>query len=241
MLVKLDHPGLLARAVEIISELVTEVRLKFTENGLTITAIDPANVAMVNFKLPKSSFSHFEINNDRLGINLDNLKQVLKRCGIGSQLVMETEENMLKIFIHDRIKRNFNLALIEIQSEDKELPSLEFAARVEIASVDLVASIEDCNVVSDACTFHIKEGNFIIEAKSLNSTRSEFSGDEVKLQAEDCKAKYSLEYLQKFMKGAKMSVKTVLNFASDYPLKMSVTNEQMELTFILAPRVETDD
>ena len=241
MLLTLSNPKIFSDIIGIISELVTEVRIKVNKDVISLTAIDPANVAMVNFKLPKSSFSHFEINNDRLGINLDNLKQVLKRCGIGSQLVMETEENMLKIFIHDRIKRNFNLALIEIQSEDKELPSLEFAARVEIASVDLVASIEDCNVVSDACTFHIKEGNFIIEAKSLNSTRSEFSGDEVKLQAEDCKAKYSLEYLQKFMKGAKMSVKTVLNFASDYPLKMSVTNEQMELTFILAPRVETDD
>ena len=44
MLVKLDNPVLLARAVEIISELVTEVRMKVGEFGMSISAMDPAPV-----------------------------------------------------------------------------------------------------------------------------------------------------------------------------------------------------
>ena len=56
MLIKLENPGLLSRVVEIISELVTEVRIKVDENGLSITAMDPANVSMVRFVLAKSSF-----------------------------------------------------------------------------------------------------------------------------------------------------------------------------------------
>ena len=78
----------------------------------------------------------------------------------------------------------------------------------EINSIDLVTSIEDCAIVADACSFKIDEGRFVIEAKSLNSAMSEFSGDEVKMQAENCKAKYSIEYLQKFMKGSRLSEKT---------------------------------
>ena len=57
-------------------------------------------------------------------------------------------------------------------------------------------------VVADACSFIIQNGKFIIEAKGLNSASSEFSGDEASINAEDCKAKYSLEYLSKFIKGA---------------------------------------
>jgi len=108
-------------------------------------------------------------------------------------------------------------------------------------SVDLVASIEDCVVVSDACSFIIDSGKFIVEAKGLNSARSEFSGDEAKIEAENCKAKYSLEYLQKFLKGAKLIEKTLLSFAEDHPLKVQFKTDYLELSFILAPRVETGD
>ena len=241
MLVKLENPLLLSRAVEIISELVSEVKLKVNEFGMSITAMDPANVAMVRFKLPKSAFPQFETGEEVLGINLDDLKRILKRCGPRSSLILEKKENLLEIEIQDRIKRNFSLGLIEIEGEDKELPNLEYSSLVELNSIDLIASIEDCAIVGDACSFKIDENKFIIEAKGLNSARSEFSGDEAKIQAENCKSKYSLEYLQKFIKASKLCEKTTLQFANDHPLNMNVKTESMELSFILAPRVETED
>jgi len=152
---------------------------------------------------------------------------------------------LLEIQIQDRIRRNFTLNLLDIDIEDIDFnvktERMEFTSKVEMDSVDLVASIEDCAVVSDACSFSIDSGKFIVEAKGLNSARSEFSGDEAKITAEDCKAKFSLEYLQKFMKGAKLHDKTILKFANDHPLKIEIRPEHMELSFILAPRVETDD
>ncbi len=241
MLVKLDNPLLLSKVIDILSELVTEVRIKFNEFGLSIGAIDPANVALVSFKLPKSSFSQFETGEEVLGINLDDLKRILKRCGGGSSLILEKKENFLNILIQDKIKRNFSLNLIEVEAEEKEIPELEYTARVEISSSDLIDSVEDCLVVADACSFIVQEGKFIIEAKGINSAMSEFSGDEAKIEAENCKVRYSLEYLQKFMKGAKLVEKTILNFAEDHPLKLDIKSEHMELNFLLAPRVENED
>jgi len=241
MLVKLENPILLTRVIELISELVTEVRIKVSEFGFSITAIDPANVAMVGFKLPKSSFSQFEAGSEVLGVNLDSLKSVLRRCGSKSSLIIEKQGNLLKVQIQDRIKRNFTLSLIDIESEDKEMPSLDYSSRVELASNDLIDSIEDCSIVADACSFIIDSDKFIIEAKGLNSARSEFSGDEAKIEAENCRARYSLEYLQKFIKGSKLSDKTILRFSDDHPLRVDIKPEHMELSFILAPRVETED
>lgn len=241
MRVKLDNPLIFSRIIEIISELVMEVRIRFNEYGLSISAIDPANVAMINFRLPRSAFTEYETGEEVLGVNLDNLKRVLKRCGNGSSLILEKKENLLNISIQDRIKRKFSLNLIEIESEEKEMPSLEYTAKVEIDSKDLIDSIDDCGVVADACSFIVQEGKFIIEAKSIDSARAEFSGDEAKISAEECRSKYSLEYLGKFMKGAKLVDKTVLNFAEDHPLKVSIRSEHMELNFLLAPRVENED
>ena len=241
MRVKLESPGLLSRVIEILSELVTDVRMKFNDSGLSITAMDPANVAMVNFLLPRASFSEFVGGEEVLGINLDNFKRILKRSGISSSLIMETKDNVLEIVIQDRIKRNFSLALIEVEGEEKKMPDLEFSSRVELGSSDFVDSIEDCVVVADACAFIISEGKFFIEATGLNSARSEFSGDEAKIEAENCKSRYSLEYLQKFIKASKLSDRTLLKFANDHPMRMDLKTDFMELSFLLAPRVETED
>lgn len=241
MKVKLENPSLISRAIEIISELVTEVRIKVNDFGMSITAMDPANVAMVNFKVPKSAFTEFEVGQENLGVNLDDLKRILKRCGGKSSLIIERKENVLNFQIQDRIARNFNLTLIDVDSEEKEMPNLEFSAKVELTSVDFVDVVEDCAVVSDSVSFVTSEGNFIIKAGRVNSTRAEFSGDVASIEAEDAKSKYSLEYLQKFLKAAKICEKTLIRFASDHPLRLDFKTEGMELSFILAPRVETED
>ncbi len=241
MRVKLNDPKIFSEVISIISELVTESKLKFNESGMSIVAIDPANVAMVSFKIPKESFSEFNSNNEVLGINLDNFKSVLRRAKTSSTLIMQNTDNMLNIEIIDRVKRNFSLALIEIDSEDKDPPQLEFLSQIQMSPSDLVDSIEDCLIVADSCTFISFPDKFIIEATGLNSARSEFSSDEVKIISGNSKSKYSLEYLQKFVKASKISDRVFVNFSSDSPCKIEFKQNKIELAFILAPRVENED
>src|SRR3989338_3885630 len=119
MLLKLPSPKLFSDVVSIISELVTDVRLKVTKDGLSVTAIDPANVAMVYFRIPADLFSQFEVEKDEvLGVNLENLRAVLRRCSMGSSLTIQREDNLLKIGIQDKIKRDFTLSLIDIEGEE---------------------------------------------------------------------------------------------------------------------------
>lgn len=240
MLAKIDNPKILSEIIGIISELVTEVRLRFDKNGLSIVAIDPANVSLVSFVLPSVAFSQYEVEEEVLGVSLENLKAILRRAGITSSLIFQTEDNTLKIDIHDKVKRTFRLALIEISSEEKAAPNLEFTNKIEIAGVDLQDSIEDCSIVADSCSFQVKDGKFIIEASGLNSTKSEFSTDEAKIEGTDAKSRYSLEYLQKFIKGVKLVDKVRINFSNDYPLRMEFGSQSFNLSFVLAPRVETE-
>ncbi|MBS3084758.1 hypothetical protein J4411_02495 [Candidatus Pacearchaeota archaeon] len=242
MKLKIDNPALFTKAIELISDLVLEVRIKINEFGLSVVAIDPGNISMVSLKIPKSAFSQFESGNDVLGVNLENLKKILKRVSKTASLILEKKENYLEIKIEDKINRLFTLNLIEVEREDKEFPEhLEFSSKIIMNSQDLIDSIEDCLVVSDACSFIIKEGKFIIESKETNSARTEFSSDEAKIDAEDCHVRYSLEYLQKFTKAGKQFPETILKFAEDHPLRIDFISEHLNLSFLLAPRVETED
>ena len=242
MKLKLDNPKLFADLISIISELVTEVKFKVNQEGLSLNAIDPANVAMVHFKMPSSLFSQFELPKDEIiGINLENLKAVLRRCKAGSSLILEKDDNILKIGIHDKVKRDFSLALLDIDSEEKELPQWEFKSVIKMDAEAFVEIVEDCLVVSDACTFIAEPQRFIVEASGLNSARAEFSSDEIEIYSDSGKARFSLDYLNKFTKGAKISSKVTLSFSDNHPMRIDFPTGNVMLSFVLAPRIEQDD
>lgn len=238
MILKLDNPKMFSDIISLISELVTEVRIRVDKHGLGIVAIDPANVALVSFKIPSSAFSAFEEKEEVIGVSLDSLKNVLKRAGINSSLVMQTEENILKIEINDKVRRVFNLALINLEQEEKTMPMLEFSCKVELSSSEFSEAIADCSIITESCSIMINEGKFAIEAKGLNSTKSEFPG--AKVQGTNGKSKYSLEYLQKFTRACRLVNNVEISFSDDYPLKLEF-KDKWELAFILAPRVDSED
>jgi len=242
MHLKLENPRLFSDIISIISELVTEVRIKVTKEGLSLTAVDPANVAMVHFRMPSDLFSEYQLEKDEiLGINLDNLKAVLRRCKPGSSLILEKGDNALKFSIHDKIKRDFSLALLDIDVEEKEMPKWEFNSVIKLNSDSLVEVLEDCSVVSDACTFIAEPNKFTVEAKGpLNSARAQFSSDEVEIHSDFSTARFSLEYLNKFTKGAKISSNVSINFSDNHPMRINFPTGNVMLSFILAPRIEQD-
>ncbi|MBU0976891.1 MAG: DNA polymerase sliding clamp [Nanoarchaeota archaeon] len=243
MKLTLQSPKIFSDIVTIISELVTEVRIKINKDGMSLTAIDPANVAMVYFKIPNSLFLDFDLEKEEeeIGVNLNNLKAVLRRVKPGASLAIERVENLLKLSIRDRVKRDFSLALIEIDVDEKPLPEWEFNSVVKLNSDTFTEVIEDCSVVSDACTFIAEPDKFIVEAHGLNSARAEFSSDEAEIHSGNSTARFSLEYLSKFIKGAKISNQSTLSFSDNHPMRLDFHTGDVVLSFVLAPRVEQDD
>ncbi len=243
MQLKLDNPKMLADIVSIVSELVTEVKMKVTKEGISVTAIDPANVAMIYFKMPADLFSQFDLQNDEiLGLNLENFKAVLRRCRLGSSLTLSKQDNALQLTIQDRVKRDFTLSLIEIDTEEKELPVWEFKSVIKMDSESFVEVVEDCTVVSDACTFIAEPNKFTVEASGpLNSARAQFSSEEVEVHSDFSTARFSLEYLNKFVKGSKISSTVTINFSDNHPMRINFPTGNIMLSFILAPRIEQED
>ena len=70
MKLTLAEPKYLKESISIISELVNEARFKITKDAIELVAMDPANVAMVVFKLLSSIFVEYDVQEDtELAIN----------------------------------------------------------------------------------------------------------------------------------------------------------------------------
>ena len=90
----------LTECAKAIVGVVDEAILTITENGLEVNAVDPANVAMVGLKLPRSIFATFEFESSeeqlKIGIDFANLLRVLKSWK-GGIVELELHEKKLSI------------------------------------------------------------------------------------------------------------------------------------------------
>jgi proliferating cell nuclear antigen len=244
----LAEPGYLKDSISILSELVNEARFKISKEGLECVAMDPANVAMVIFKLLASNFVEFHIDKDvEICINLANFKQVLKRATVADILTLETiEENKLKIQLKSSTTRTFSLPLLELEENDQKVPSLEFPICIKLKANALNEAINDADIVAESVTFNAEPGLFCVKAEGdLSKVHIEIKNDDLNKITSDIsasvKAKYSIEYLKKIMQGSKISDDVEIKFNQDYPLKVDYkVLDKLLLSFILAPRVDND-
>ncbi|MCF7798515.1 proliferating cell nuclear antigen (pcna) [Candidatus Woesearchaeota archaeon] len=246
MKLTLAEPKYLKESVAIISEIVTEATLKITSEAVALVAMDPANVALVIFKLLSSSFVTYDIEGPtNITVNLNNLKQVLRRVKSNDTLTLELEENKLKVTLQSTSKRTFHLPLIELDDKEQRVPDLSFVATIVMQSSTLIDAVDDVDVVGESVTFSATQDKFSISSKGdLTKAAVDIPADKTtKIVCEDegVKAKYSIEYLKKMMQGAKIADVVQIKFSRDYPLRLEyVVQNKLELSFVLAPRVDND-
>ncbi|MBI2541982.1 proliferating cell nuclear antigen (pcna) [Candidatus Woesearchaeota archaeon] len=247
MRLTLAEPSYLKESIAIISDLVNEARFKITPNAIELVAMDPANVAMVVFKLLSSSFTEYDVTKDtEIAINLANLKQVLRRASPKDMLTLELEEGRLKIELKSGTTRTFNLPIIDLEDKEQKVPDLKFPVTIKTSSSVLNEAVADVDVVGESVAFIAEPKKFTLHAEGdLNQAKIDIKEDEITKISMDgnekVKAKYSIEYLKKMINGSKLSGDVTIQFNKDYPLKLEYkTVDKVMLSFILAPRVEND-
>jgi proliferating cell nuclear antigen len=235
----------LKEGVSIISDLVTEGIFKITPDNIELIAMDPANVAMVVFRLMGSTFTEYEVSKpENLGVNLANFKQVLKRAGPNDSITLEVEENQLKITIKGTSTRTFHIPLIDVEDKEQKIPEFKFTATITTEASILNEAIEDADIVGESVSFIAEPKRFIVSASGdLSKANIDIDASEgTKITAIDkIKAKYSIEYLKKMIQASKLSDKVKIQFAKDYPLELEYKEtNKVQLLFVLAPRVDND-
>lgn len=248
MRLTLAEPGYLKESIAIISDLVNEARFRVSQDAIELVAMDPANVAMVVFKLLSSAFTEYDVKKDtEMAINLGNFKQILRRASPKDMLTLELDaDNRLKIELRSNTTRTFNLPIIELEEKEQKVPDLKFPVTIKTTSGILNEAIADVDVVGESVAFIAEPKKFTLLAEGdLNQAKIEIREDDsTKVETnstEKIKAKYSIEYLKKMINGSKLSDEVTIQFNKDYPLKLEYkVIDKVMLSFILAPRVEND-
>lgn len=247
MRLTLAEPNYLRDSISIISELVNEASFKVKKNSIELIAMDPANVAMVIFKLLSSAFTEYKVEKDtELAINLANLKQILRRAKASDSLTMELEEGKLKLTLQGTSKRTFYMPIIDLEEKEQRVPDLHFPVTIKTKTGVLTDAVEDVDVVAESVSLIVEPKKLTVSAEGdLSKANIEIpsQGDTIIVTdtPDKIRAKYSIEYLKKMMAAGKIADDVTIQFNKDYPLKLEYKAvDKIFLSFILAPRVEND-
>lgn len=241
----LAETKLIKEPITIISDLVNEAKFKIKKDSIEMIAMDPANVAMVVFRLLSSSFIEYTVKEETvIAINLNNLKQVLRRIKASDNLLLEVADSKLKLTLSGSTVRTFFLPLIDIDEKEQKVPDLKFKTTIHCPSSMLNDAIEDVEIIAESVTLLAEEKKFTVSAtgdssKALVEIKSE---ENITIKTDEkVKSKYSIEYLKKMIQGSKISTHVDISFNKDYPLKLEYQElDKIQLMFILAPRIEND-
>lgn len=68
---------LLKDSIAALTVIVDEVRFKISPEGISVKAVDPANVAMVIFELGSTAFEEFSADECEIGVDLTKITDLL--------------------------------------------------------------------------------------------------------------------------------------------------------------------
>ena len=245
MKIIIDDAPKLKDAVDTIVNLVEEGLFEVGKDGIRLKAMDPSQISMISFFMPKEAFSTYEISEERkLGIDVDKLSKVLGRARAGESAELGLDDGRIVVsFRGKKNRRTFRLPLIEMTGGLEREPKIEYSNRVKLVSDALKEILKDAKLVSSHVRLLLDDGGFRVEIKGdEGEIKEEFDSgcEELKeLEGKDAKATFPLQYMEDIIRASKGGSEITIYLETDRPLKIEYEVEGAKSTYYLAPRIES--
>lgn len=231
--------------VDVVSTLVDEAKFNIDSKGMTLKAVDPAHVAMIDMKIEKSAFEEFAADETELGIDLDKIKEVLRLSRSGDVISLEQDEEKNRLVINvGNVTRRMNLVDTTGMSDPK-VPNLNLPAKVAVASEELQKGIKAAESISDHIALTAQpEGFEMVSEGDTDSVSLKLSKDQlVSLECkEGVRSLFPLDYFSNMIRAIPVGTVVTMSVGNDYPVKLefSIADGRGTVNYLLAPRIESD-
>ena len=127
---------------EVLKDIVNDVNIYFTSEGIKILTLDTAHVTLVHMMLAAENFEEYSCPVDIVaGVNLTNMYKLLKSVSNSDSLRMSIDgrHEVLEIEIQNSVKNSstcFHLKLLDINEDDLIVPNLEMDSITTLPSID---------------------------------------------------------------------------------------------------------
>jgi proliferating cell nuclear antigen len=236
----------LEAALAPVSALVDECKVRFDEDGISIRAVDPANVAMVDMTLDEAGLESLVADEGVIGVDLDRLEDVIGMGGSDDlvSLELDAETRKLHIQIDDL---SYTLALIDPDSirQEPDIPDLELPATAAMEGQHLLRGFSAADLVADRVRIRGDPGaEAVVIAAEGDTDDVELTLGADELVSADvpeaADSLFSLNYLTDMGVPIPDDVIVTLRFGTEFPIKARYqAADYVSVENMLAPRVES--
>jgi proliferating cell nuclear antigen len=247
---RLSQGIILKKIIEALRELVTDVNLDISKEGISLQAMDASHVALVTFFLRAEYFQDFHCDRPQtLGISIGSLGKVIKCAENEDSIVIRAEDNASLItFIfegkHDDRVSEFNLNLLTLETEHMGIPDQEYAAIIQIPSPEFNRICKELSQLSDTLNIDITKERVIFSVNG-DTGRGAISltqkNDKNIIEViNNVNASFALRYLNLFNKASTLSNNVILSVSEDLPLIVRYDFEIGIMKYYLAPKINDE-
>ncbi len=235
----------LKEVVDVVSTLVDEAKFNVGKDSITVKAVDPAHVAMVDLSLDRGAFDAYKADDAELGIDMDKMKEVLRLAKSSDSIALSHDEdkNRLVVTVGNTTRR---MSLVDTAGmSDPKVPSLNLPAKIVVRTEELRQAIRASESVSDHIALKASPEGFEVVSEGDTDTVSHMVPkdllEEIQVK-EPVRSLFPLDYFSNMIKAINSAPNVTLYLGTDYPVKMEfkIAGGKGEVRYLLAPRIESE-
>lgn len=231
--------------ITVVGTLVEEVKLNVSSEGISLRAVDPAHVAMVELSLKAGAFEELKASAGELGVDIEKFREILKLARAGSVIKLNHDEDKNKLIVSlENLTRRMSLVDTAGMSDPK-VPNVNLPARVVIKTEELGQGIRASESISDHIALIATPEYFELSAEGdTDSVSLKLPKDllEVLETKDTVKSLFSLDYFSNMIKSVGATPTVNLNLGTDYPVRIEfdIAGGEGHVKYLLAPRIENE-
>lgn len=244
-----DRLNLFRKVVESLADIVDQMEIKCSDDGLSIQVMDPMHVALADVFFSKDTFSKYRCDRDlQLGIPLKHFLTILRGINIeeNSLLRFSCEDSPQTLKIQHLLPNSqfeFEITLYQIGSENYTIPSLEYDTVVRIPSDQFRSISKLIGSFGEYIKFECEDREISFkQTGDLVKNKMTLKQDDENVFI-DCKSPVKIETAMKYVnlinKVLPLSKELTLSLGNASPAFFDVNLQDMgRIRFYVAPKVE---
>jgi proliferating cell nuclear antigen len=231
--------------IDVTSPLVNEAKFNITSKGISLKAVDPAHVAMVELDIKSTAFEEYKSDDMELGIDLDKLSGIMRLADSGDTVSLEYDEksNRLIVRIGNLVRR---MGLIDTAGmPDSKVPDLDLPAKAIITASELSKGVRASEAVSDHLALSIDKEAFELFAEGDTDTVNLKLPKDMLIELSSpgkFKSLFSIDYFSNMIKPVKAGDPITIFLGNDNPIRVDfdIAEKKGHVIYLLAPRIESE-
>jgi len=226
-----------------LATLVEDIIIHMDINGISIRTMDPSHVALIDISIDEKSFIDFDTKDQEIDFYL-NVNESLK-------IIKSLDKGKIKCIIKrdhiELIQNGFITQLKNLNIDDSTncpLPKIHYNSKFVFSkNTEIKQILKKFESNTDYITFEVIDQNLEFSGSSDQGIcKMNFTNDDnVQIEStNDSRTKYSLEYINPFLKSINKDNKLIFEYSQNKPLRISQKiGLYGVIHYYLAPKVES--